>query len=49
MKKNKVMIRKVMINKTTNQWSITLPKKELLKFKKKNPKLITINVRDIKW
>ena len=39
--------RKVMINKRTKQWSITLPKKELLKIKKKNPKWITIG--DIEW
>ena len=41
--------RKVMINKKTNQWSITLPKKEFLKFKKQIPKWITINTEGIKW
>jgi hypothetical protein len=38
-----------MINKKTNQWSITLTKKELLKIKKKNPKFITINPEEITW
>jgi len=42
--------RKVMINKKTNQWSITIPKKELLKFKKEIPKWITINTDEgITW
>lgn len=47
--KNKELRRKVIINKTTKQWSITLPKKELLKLKKKNPKFITLNPSEITW
>jgi len=49
MTKRKVLIRKIMINKKTNQWSITLPKKELLKLGKKKPKFIMINPKDITW
>lgn len=41
--------RKVFLNSNTGQPSVTLSKKELIKFFKKMPKELVIEVKKVKW
>jgi len=45
----KIFNLKTFVNKKTHQVSIVLPRKKCSIFKNKNPKGVTIEIKEIKW
>ena len=48
-KKKKLLVRKILINRKTGQASITLPNKKLIKLFKRMPKKIKLEIKGVGW